>query len=77
MSDNNDIKQSDTANIYIEIKSVSKDFYLYQKTLKEYYNSINNPFSEPAEVYSNIKLGYGIFAGYNSVIDTFTINLNH
>jgi len=67
------LKQSDTAKIYIEIKSISKDFYLYQKSLKEYYNSINNPFSEPAEVYGNINFGYGIFAGYNSVTDTFTI----
>lgn len=67
------VKRPNFNKIFIEIKTVSKDFYLYQKTLKEYYQTINNPFSEPAKVYCNIDNGYGIFAGYNSVIDTVFI----
>lgn len=68
------IRYSDFTQFYIEIKSISKDYYLYQKTLKEYYQSSGNPFSEPITVYNNINNGYGIFAGYNSVIDTVMIN---
>lgn len=76
IDDDLNLKESDTAKVYIEIKSVSKDFYLYQKTLKTYYTSLNNPFSETAEVYNNINSGYGIFAGYNAVKDSFMIAIS-
>jgi len=67
------VKRADFNKIFIEIKTVNKDFYFYQKTLKEYYQTLNNPFGEPAKVYCNINNGYGIFAAYSSVIDTIFI----
>lgn len=70
------VKRPDFNKVYLEIKSISKDYYLYQKTMIEYYQAIDNPFSEPAKVYGNINKGYGIFAGYNSVIDTVFIDTN-
>lgn len=40
--------------------NISKDTYLYLKSLDAYYNAEDNPFAEPATVYNNIENGYGI-----------------
>lgn len=49
----------------IHIQKLSKDFYNYLKYLKLYNHYHDNPFSEPVPVYSNVKNGTGIFAGFN------------
>ncbi|KAA3640405.1 MAG: DUF4249 family protein, partial [Bacteroidetes bacterium] len=46
----------------LELVNLSKDGYLYLRSLEDYYNSEGNPFAQPATVYSNIENGYGIFA---------------
>jgi hypothetical protein len=63
------------------LRTVTKEYYLYHKTLLEHYHNqelINNPTIEelslmqitgrPIDVYSNIEGGYGIFAGYSTFI---------
>lgn len=67
------LKNTDNRKIYIEVKSISKDYFLYQKTLKEYYLAAQNPFAELLKVYGNINGGFGIFAGYNSTIDSVLV----
>ena len=52
--------------ILFNISTVSHEFYLYKKTSLEQSLSIDNPFAEPAPVYSNIKNGLGIFSGKNN-----------
>lgn len=49
----------------IHIQKLSKDLYNYLKYLKLYNHYHDNPFSEPVAVYSNVKNGTGIFAGFN------------
>ena len=49
----------------IHIQKLSKDLYNYLKYLKLYNHYHDNPFSEPVPVYSNVKNGTGIFAGFN------------
>lgn len=53
------------ARTIIHIQHLSKDLYTYVKYLKLYQNYHSNPFSEPVAVYSNVKNGAGIFAGFN------------
>ena len=53
-----------------ELKHISRDLYLYAKSILEAEKSIsisdvNLPFSEPVKIYSNIKGGQGIFGVYN------------
>ncbi|MCF8225023.1 MAG: DUF4249 domain-containing protein [Bacteroidales bacterium] len=50
----------------IELMSISRAGYLYRRTVKEYQNSSEDPFSEPVLIYSNIENGYGIFAGQST-----------
>jgi len=60
-SPNNTIFERNT----IHIQKLSKDLYNYLKYLKLYNHYHDNPFSEPVPVYSNVKNGTGIFAGFN------------
>lgn len=46
----------------IRILSVTKDFVLFEKSLRLAYDANDNPFfTEPVILYSNVKKGYGIF----------------
>lgn len=49
----------------IHIQKLSKDFFNYLKYINLYNYYRDDPFSEPVPVYSNVKNGAGIFAGYN------------
>jgi len=66
-----------TGVYYAELRSVSKNYYLYRKYLtrhlynqqqqdKDFYEYLYN--GEPVDMYSNIENGYGIFAGYQSSV---------
>jgi len=66
-------------NLYAELRSISKSYYLYRKYwTRHYFNQQNDEHvddplmilfqGEPIEMYSNINAGYGIFAGYSSDI---------
>lgn len=66
---NDSINKNGPQQIYgrstIHVQHLSKDFYNYLKYLKLYHQYHDNPFSEPVAVYSNVKNGAGIFAGFN------------
>lgn len=42
--------------------SLSRDAFLYDLSLRQYYDAQDNPFAEPVTVHGNIEGGYGIFA---------------
>ena len=52
----------------IHVQKLSKDLYNYLKYLKLYNFYHDNPFAEPVPIYSNIKNGIGIFAGFNDEV---------
>ena len=45
----------------ITLLSVSKDYYIFQKSLVNYEDNQDNFFAEPSNVYENIEDGIGIF----------------
>jgi len=49
----------------IHVQRLSKDLYNYLKYLELYNFYRDNPIAEPVQVYSNVKNGAGIFAGFN------------
>jgi hypothetical protein len=49
---------------YIEWSCITEDTYLYGRSLNRYWESIDNPFVTPAQLYTNIKGGVGIFSLY-------------
>jgi len=48
-------------SIGISLLSVSKDYYIFHKSLDNYKNNKDNFFAEPINVYENIEGGIGIF----------------
>jgi hypothetical protein len=46
------------------LRTLSEDAYKYESTSQLQHETSDNPFAQPAGVYSNIENGFGIFAGY-------------
>lgn len=54
-------------NFIIVIANYDSNGYEYISTLQE-QNSVNGvPFTEPVQIFTNIKGGYGVFSGYNQL----------
>jgi len=53
-------------NTVIILQSITKELYLYLKSLSAQYYFGDDPLLEPIQVYSNVKNGGGILGGYNS-----------
>ena len=56
---------------FVVLTSLSEDSYEYQRTVKRAQNTDDNPFAEPAQVYSNVRGGLGIFGGGTWVTRSF------
>lgn len=56
--------QKRNIEVYLDIWSLSENMYLYEKSYYTQQFNRPNPFAEPNNIFSNIKNGYGIFAGY-------------
>ncbi len=54
--------QGDSVWPVILLHHVTGDYFRYLKTYNYALDNSGNPFSEPANVYSNVKNGYGIFS---------------
>lgn len=56
------IDASNTVHKYtLRIAQITRDAYLYDRTITQYYRALGNPFAEPVTVHSNIEGGYGVF----------------
>ncbi len=67
--------QPETDTVYCVFFSLSPDLYTYTKSLERYYETSDNPFAEPVDIYSNFSQGIGIAATYR-VIDTIPVILD-
>lgn len=60
-------------NMLAELRTTSREYYLFHNSLSRQQTSPGGPFSEPVIIYNNIKNGRGIFAGYHPVLDSVAI----
>lgn len=49
--------------LIVRVFHLSREYYLYRKTVNAYHNSSGGLFSEPIQIFNNINGGIGIFAG--------------
>jgi hypothetical protein len=56
--------------IVVALKNISRAYYDYEITLHNQLLTNGDPFKESSPVYTNIKNGFGIFAGYQVDADT-------
>lgn len=51
--------------VFTSLTTLSEEYFYYQDKFNLAYQSLSTPFSEPVQMYTNVKGGLGIFAGYN------------
>jgi hypothetical protein len=54
--------------LYIEVKTVSKEYYLYHSSLSRQLISRQDPFAEPIPVFNNVQGGSGNFSGFSRLV---------
>ncbi len=59
--------------MFAELRTVSKEYYLFHNSLSRQQTSPGGPLAEPVIIYNNIENGRGIFAGYSPTVDSVTI----
>lgn len=63
----------DTNKIYIDLYSISPEYYKYLVSFEKHQNTSGDPFSEPVMVYTNIFDGIGIFGSAAVFTDSIQI----
>jgi len=59
------IKNSDLKTVYVELRSITPDYYKYSSTLARQVIVRQDPFAEPIPIFNNIEGGYGNFSGFS------------
>lgn len=52
------------ANLFFELRRISKNNFLYRKTYTRYVSGANNGFGEPVLVWTNVENGFGILSSF-------------
>ena len=55
-----------TPFLFTELRSVSKEYFLYMRSYFKYVQTNGDFLAEPVMVYNNINNGIGIFAGFST-----------
>ncbi len=50
-------------SLKVTLNTLSRDAYLYEKTVDAYFYSQDDPFAQPVQVYSNVNGGLGVVSG--------------
>lgn len=56
--------------IYLHLKSITKDYFDYILQVRTSNQTLDDPFTEPVTVQTNIEGGLGIFGGYSLALDS-------
>lgn len=59
--------------IFVELRSVSKEYYYFHNSLSRQQNNNGSGNNEPIFIYNNIENGQGIFAGYSQSLDSMLV----
>ena len=51
--------------VYVELRSITEEYYRYHSTLARQLLAREDPFAEPVSIYNNIEGGYGNFSGFS------------
>lgn len=54
--------------VYVELRSISEEYYKYHSTLARQVIVRQDPFAEPISIFNNIQGGYGNFSGFNPFV---------
>lgn len=60
--------------VIAELRTVSKEYYLYYTTYSRQQGQSDGPFNDPVVIFNNVENGHGYFAGYNSMQDSISVD---
>ena len=60
--------------IILELQSISKDLYLYLKSMQIYERSSDDVFASPVSIYTNVRNGWGVFGSMSSYPQTIYLH---
>ncbi len=58
------VDNQDLRRVYVELRSISEEYYKYHSTLARQLIVRQDPFAEPVTIFNNIDGGYGNFSGF-------------
>jgi hypothetical protein len=59
------IKNQDLKTVFVELRSITPDYYKYSSTLARQVIVRQDPFAEPIPIFNNIEGGFGNFSGFS------------
>ncbi len=62
------VDDQDLIRVYVELRSITADYYKYHSTLARQLIVRQDPFAEPVTIFNNIEGGYGNFSGFTQII---------
>ncbi len=61
------------STIYLNVRTVSNEYFLYHRMLTNQKETQQSPFDAPIPTFSNIEGGEGIFAAFQTALDSITV----
>lgn len=58
------VNGNDLNTVYVELRSITEEYYKYHSSLARQLIVRQDPFAEPVTIFNNIKGGYGNFSGF-------------
>ena len=58
------VKGKDLTKVYVELRTITKEYYKYHSSLARQLIVRQDPFAEPVTIFNNIEGGYGNFSGF-------------
>lgn len=59
------LENNELRRVFVELRSITKEYYKYHSTLARQLIVRQDPFAEPVSIYNNIEGGYGNFSGFS------------
>jgi hypothetical protein len=59
------VNDNSLKRVYVELRTVTADYYKYHSSLARQLIVRKDPFAEPVTIFNNIEGGYGNFSGFN------------
>ena len=67
------VGDNDLERVYVELRTLTAEYYKYHSTLARQLVVRQDPFAEPVTIYNNIEGGYGNFSGFSPDISSSEI----
>lgn len=63
-----EINNNNLIRVYVELRTISEEYYKYHSSLTRQLIIRQDPFAEPVTIFNNIEGGFGNFSGFSSNI---------